>query len=139
MASVVFKFHHQIAEQSRLDVFAGSEKFLRDFVYVDDAVELNLWLLRNPNVSGIFNCGTGTCESFRTLAEEVAKHYDGAGIQEIPFPEALVGKYQAYTQADLTRLRDAGYERPFTSLADGVAAYVELLKSSDGYHVAPAT
>ena len=57
----------------------------------------------------------------------------------VPFPESLVGKYQAYTQADLTRLRGAGYARPFTSLSDGVAAYVKILKEEGGYHRRPAT
>jgi len=138
MASVVFKFHRQIAENGRLEVFAGSGDFLRDFVYVDDAVDLNLWFLDRPEKSGVFNCGTGRAESFEALARETAKHYPKARIVEIPFPNELAGKYQAFTRADLTRLRAAGYEREFSSLADGVAAYVKVLVSSDGYHLAPA-
>jgi len=136
MASVVFKFHHQIAAENRLKVFAGSEGFRRDFVYVDDAVDLNLWFLDHPEKSGIYNCGTGRAESFRALADEVARHYPGSAIEEIPFPEDLVGKYQAFTQADLAELRAVGYDRDFASLADGVGAYVEILKDSGGYHLA---
>ena len=138
MASVVFKFDGQIAREGKLEVFEGSDKFLRDFVYVDDAVDVNLFFLDHPDRSGIFNCGTGRSESFATLAAEVAKHYRGAKIVEVPFPEELVGKYQAFTQADLGRLRAAGYTREFTSLADGVADYVRILKQSGGFFRAPA-
>ncbi|MFT5289475.1 MAG: ADP-L-glycero-D-manno-heptose 6-epimerase [Planctomycetota bacterium] len=133
MASVVFKFDGQIAEKGKLEIFEGSDKFLRDFVYVQDAVDVNMYFLENPERSGIFNCGTGRTESFATLADEVAKHYEGAEVVEIPFPAELEGKYQAFTQADLTRLRAAGYGVEFTTLQDGVAAYVEVLKGSGGY------
>ena len=134
MASVVYKFHHQIAEHGELQVFAGSEDFRRDFIFVDDAVDVNLFFLEHPEARGIFNCGTGRAESFLALAAATAAHYEGCRIVHVPFPESLVGKYQAYTQADLTRLRDAGYARPFTSLSDGVAAYVKILKEGGGYH-----
>ncbi|MEM7310055.1 MAG: ADP-glyceromanno-heptose 6-epimerase [Planctomycetota bacterium] len=138
MASVVYKFHHQIAEEGVLKVFEGSEDFLRDFVYVDDAVDVNLHFLENPDRSGVFNCGSGRAESFLALAEATASHYEGCEIVRIPFPAELKGKYQAFTQADLTRLHEAGYGREFTSLADGVASYVGLLKGADGYHRRPA-
>ena len=62
------------------------------------------------------------------------RHYPGARIEEIPFPADLVGKYQAYTQADLTQLRAAGHEREFTALEKGVAAYVAVLRGTGGYH-----
>ncbi len=139
MASVVFKFHGQMREKGRLEVFEGSDGFRRDFVFVDDCVDVNLHFLDHPETSGIFNCGTGRAESFLELARETAKHYEEADIVEVPFPEALAGKYQAYTQADLTGLRGAGYEREFTSLADGVKAYVSVLKENEGYYRTPAT
>jgi ADP-L-glycero-D-manno-heptose 6-epimerase len=137
MASVVYQFHRQVAAGEPLKVFRGSREFLRDFVYVEDAVELNLFLLDHPAVSGIFNCGTGQARSFQDLAETTVRHYPGARIEEIPFPADLAGKYQAYTQADLARLRAAGFEREFTPLEKGVAAYVAVLKSADGYHRLP--
>lgn len=137
MASVIFHFHHQIAEHGELKIFEGSEKFLRDFVYVDDAVSMNLHFFREGKTSGIFNCGTGTTRSFRELAEIVASHYEGAKVGEKPFPAELVGKYQAYTKADLSNLRRAGYEEPPTSLEDGVARYVSILKESGGFHRRP--
>ncbi len=139
MASVVFKFHHQIAEEKKLKVFEGSEDFRRDFVFVDDAVDVNLHFLDHPERSGVFNCGTGRAESFLALAEATARHYEGCEVVTIPFPKELEGKYQGFTQADLTLLRAAGYDREFTSLEDGVAAYVEVLKESGGYHRRPAT
>jgi len=134
MSSVVFKFHQQIAAGGRLEVFEGSDDFLRDFVHVDDAVEVNLHFLDHPETSGIFNCGTGRAESFMALARAVAGRYEGAEIVEIPFPDALRDKYQAFTKADLTNLRAAGYGAEFRSLDDGVAAYVAILKESGGYH-----
>ncbi len=139
MASVVFKFHGQIEGGEGLQVFSGSGDFLRDFVHVDDAVRMNLFFLDHPEVSGIFNCGTGVAESFLDLARHVAAQYEGAEIVEIPFPDSLRGKYQAFTQADLTQLRQAGYEEAFTSLADGVARYVRVLKDSHGYYKTPVT
>ena len=139
MASVVFKFHGQIRETGRLEVFAGSDTFRRDFVFVDDAVDVNLHFLDHPEVSGIFNCGTGRAESFLDFARATARHYEGAEIVEVPFPAALAGKYQDFTQADLEHLRTAGgYGKDFTSLADGVARYVAVLKDSDGYYRTPA-
>ncbi|MEW6074507.1 MAG: ADP-glyceromanno-heptose 6-epimerase [Planctomycetota bacterium] len=138
MASVIFRFHGQIREKGRLEIFAGSGDFRRDFLHVDDAVAVNLFFLDHPRASGVFNCGTGRAESFLDLARETARHYEGVEIVEVPFPAALQGKYQAYTRADLARLRAAGCEVAFASLADGVARYVAVLKESEGYYRAPA-
>jgi len=138
MASVIYKFHHQIRAKGALEVFEGSDDFLRDFVWVGDAVDLNLWFLDHPEASGVFNCGTGRAESFQKLAETVAGHYEGARIVNVPFPEDLAGKYQSYTKADLARLREAGYTGEFTSLEDGVAQYVEVLEASGGIWPRPS-
>jgi ADP-L-glycero-D-manno-heptose 6-epimerase len=137
MASVVYQFHRQVSAGEPLKIFRGSREFLRDFVYVEDAVEMNLHFLDHPQTSGIFNCGTGQARSFQELAETTVRHYPGARIEEIPFPADLQGKYQAYTQADLTALRAAGYARECTALEKGVAAYVAVLKGADGYHRLP--
>jgi ADP-L-glycero-D-manno-heptose 6-epimerase len=110
---------------------------VRDFVYVEDAVAMNLHFLEHPEASGIFNCGTGQAQSFQALAEATVRHYPGGRIEEVPFPADLAGKYQAYTQADLSALRAAGYARDFTPLEKGVAAYVAVLKGSGGYHRQP--
>jgi len=135
MASVVYHFHNQIQDGGSMRVFEGSEGFLRDFVFVDDVVDVNLWLLENPEVSGVFNCGTGTARSFLDIANCMRELYgDATAIETIPFPDALEGKYQAYTCADLASLRAAGFEAAFTSLEDGIGSYVERLRATGGYY-----
>ncbi len=133
MASVIFQFHNQIKKTGDISLFKGSDGFVRDFIYVDDVVNVNLHFLENPDISGIFNCGTGKAESFLKIAEIMQSCYDNCKIRYVPFPETLKGKYQAFTQADRNLLDGSGYKRPFTSLEDGVRAYVALLKESNGY------
>ena len=108
---------------------------LRDFVYVRDAVDVVAWLLDNTAVSGIFNLGTGEARSFADLALAV---YDAAGqppaIEYFDMPEPIRDRYQYFTQADIGRLRAAGYAAPFTSLEEGVADYVgRYLAQPDPY------
>ncbi len=108
---------------------------LRDFVYVRDCVDVVLWLLASPGVSGIFNLGTGEARSFADIARAMAAALGAEpSIEYIPMPEAIRPNYQYYTQADMTRLRASGYEAPFTSLEDGVFDYVtRYLVSPDRY------
>ena len=108
---------------------------LRDFVWVGDCVDVVLWLLDHPEVSGLFNVGSGEARSFYDLAKAV---FNALGLQEKigyrEMPEELKGKYQYYTQADLSRLRTAGYSAPMTSLEDGVRQYVQkYLDREDSY------
>ena len=145
MASVAFHAFNQFRAEGRVKLFVGSDGYedgaqQRDFVHVDDAVGVNLWLLENRGISGIFNCGTGRAQAFNDVAAAVVNTVNGSEfsieelvqknfIEYIPFPPQLVGKYQSYTQADLARLREAGYEGAFRSVEEGVADYVrELLK-----------
>jgi ADP-L-glycero-D-manno-heptose 6-epimerase len=145
MASVACHAFRQFRAEGRVKLFVGSDGYedggqQRDFVHVDDAVSVNLWLLENRGVSGIFNCGTGRAQTFNDVAAAVVNTVNGSDfsieelvqknfIEYIPFPPQLVGKYQSYTQADLARLREAGYEGSFRSVEEGVADYVrELLK-----------
>jgi ADP-L-glycero-D-manno-heptose 6-epimerase len=134
MASVVYHFHEQVQAGGTMRLFEGSDGFRRDFIFVDDVVDVNLYFFDHPEKSGIFNCGTGRAESFLALARAVQRRYEGAEIEEIPFPPELAGKYQAFTEADVRSLRAAGYTRPFTSIEDGVAKYTTLLKESGGYY-----
>jgi ADP-L-glycero-D-manno-heptose 6-epimerase len=146
MASVAFHAFNQFRAEGRVKLFEGGGGYgdgeqQRDFVHVDDAVAVNLFLLENRDVSGIFNCGTGHAQTFNELAAAVINTVDGSDfaieelmqkgmIEYIPFPAALAGKYQSYTQADLTRLRAAGCQRDFMPVEEGVAAYVgDLLKT----------
>ena len=108
----------------------------RDFIWVGDVVDVLLWLLDVPTVSGLFNLGTGTARTYLDLAHAVC---DAIGVERridfIDMPEALKGQYQSFTQAHMDRLRAAGYPGQFTSLEDGVRRYVQGYLSGDTpYH-----
>lgn len=107
----------------------------RDFVYVADCVSVVLWLLDNPSVSGLFNVGSGEARSFRDL---ITATFDAVGeeprIEYVDMPEAIREKYQYYTQADMSRLRAAGYDKPFTPLEDGIRDYVTRFLATDDPH-----
>jgi ADP-L-glycero-D-manno-heptose 6-epimerase len=108
---------------------------LRDFIYVKDCVDVMLWLFDTPNVNGLFNVGTGQARSFGELAEAL---FSALGkepkIKYIDMPEGVREHYQYFTQADITRLRSAGFRAPFTALEDGIADYVQtFLLQQDPY------
>ncbi len=108
---------------------------IRDFIYVDDCVSVMLWLLENPDVSGLFNVGSGEGRTFNDLAAAV---FSAVGkekkITYVDMPDGLSARYQNYTQADMDKLKAAGYDKPFTSLEDGVRAYVQdFMASGDPY------
>ena len=106
---------------------------LRDFVWVGDCVEIMLWLYDHPEVNGLFNAGTGEARNFKDLIEALFRAVDqDTRITYIDMPEELQGKYQYFTQAEMGRLRAVGYDRPATSIEDGVAAYVnDYLNQAD--------
>ena len=135
MASVVFKFHNQINMENKMTLFKGSENFLRDFVYVDDVVNVNLFFFDNPELKGIFNCGTSKAESFLRIAEIMKGMYDNPAIEFVDFPKELTGKYQTFTQSDNRKLENAGYKDAFHTLEAGIGKYVEILKKSNGYYL----
>jgi len=133
MASTVYHFYHQLKETGEARLFEGSDKFLRDFIYVDDVVEVNLFLLDHPEISGIYNCGTGKAESFTLIARTLTELMGQGKLKTVPFPEELRGKYQSFTQAETTALRQAGYTRTFTELKEGVSLYYEYLDKHEGF------
>lgn len=126
MASVAFHLHTQISEGKSAKLFEGSDSFKRDFVYVGDVCKMNIWFWQN-NQSGIFNCGTGRAEPFQAVADAVLKHHGKGSVEVIPFPEHLKGRYQTFTEADLTKVRAAGYNETFKTVAEGVAEYMAVL------------
>jgi ADP-L-glycero-D-manno-heptose 6-epimerase len=146
MASVAFHNYHQFRREARVRLFQGSHGYpdgeqRRDFVYVDDVVRVNLHFAARP-ASGIFNVGTGRAQSFNDVAMSIINSLREANgqtplalkqaatqgtIEYIEFPLALRERYQAYTQADMTRLRAAGFAEPMMSVEQGVAAYVRWL------------
>jgi len=129
MASVAFHFNNQILADGEARLFTGTEGYgdgeqLRDFVYVDDACNVNLWFLDHPDVSGIYNTGTGRAQSFNDVANAVIKFHGKGKIRYIPFPDHLKGAYQSYTQADLTQLRASGCDVEFRTVETGVKNYL---------------
>jgi ADP-L-glycero-D-manno-heptose 6-epimerase len=141
MVSVVYRVHGQIRNTGRCTLFKSHREGIphggqrRDFVFVDDCVDVMLWLKDNPEVSGLFNVGTGRDRSFAELAEAVfAALGRPAAIDYVDMPLAIRDRYQYFTKASMDRLRSAGYQRPFTSLEDGVGAYVRTyLEADDPY------
>ncbi len=134
MASVAHHLNNQIKEDGKARLFAGSDGFgdgeqRRDFVYVDDVVKVGMWFLDNPDKSGIFNVGTGRSQTFNDIANAVIAWHGGGKIEYIPFPAALKGRYQSFTEADISALRDCGYLGDFMSVEEGVRAYLEALQS----------
>jgi ADP-L-glycero-D-manno-heptose 6-epimerase len=134
MASVVLHADQQLRETGVINLFQGSDGFKdgeqqRDFIYVDDAVAINLWFLKSKK-SGIYNAGTGHSESFNRLAQAVIDFHGHGEIRYIPFPVALKGCYQSFTQADLSRLRAVGYQGAFKSIAEGVKAYLSIVHNN---------
>lgn len=132
MASLAFKLHGQAKAGEPLKVFEGSDKFVRDFVYMGDVSAVNMHFIEHPDRTGIYNVGCGKARSFMDLAKTVAQRYD-AKIELVPFPKDLEGKYQTFTEANLDKLRAAGYDAPFTSLEDGIGKYLDVLDERGGY------
>jgi len=132
MASVAFHLHNQLLKGENPKLFAGCDGYedggqLRDFIYIDDIVAVNLWLFKHPEVRGIFNVGTGKAQSFKDVADSVITFHQKGEIEYIPFPDHLKGSYQSYTQADMRKLRAAGYNAPFKTVQEGVALYLSQL------------
>ena len=131
MASVVLQADKQLKNTGVINLFEGTDGYangeqLRDFIYVDDAIAVNLWFLESKK-NGIYNVGTGNCESFNALAQAVIDFYGYGEIRYIPFPEHLRNCYQNFTQADLSKLRRAGYQGSFCSVANGVKDYLSIM------------
>ena len=148
MASVAFHQFEQWQAAGRVKLFgeyggyAAGEQ-LRDFVFVDDVVAVNLWFLAHPQASGVFNLGSGRAQPFNDVARAVvnagraargeaalplAELVRAGQIEYVEFPAALVGKYQCFTEADLTLLRAAGCDHEFIDVAAGIVRYLDWLR-----------
>jgi ADP-L-glycero-D-manno-heptose 6-epimerase len=148
MASVAFHQFNQFRQDGQVKLFgayggyeAGEQ--VRDFIHVDDVVAINLWFFDRPHLKGLFNLGTGRAEPFNTVAMSViralasghnAKSTPSDAVAQghlsyIPFPDALVGKYQCYTQADMAWLAQLDCDHAFSDVATGVARYMAWLKA----------
>ncbi len=136
MASVAFHLFNQVQRGERLKLFGAHEGVeagmqSRDFVHAADVASVNLWAWRS-GVSGIFNCGTGRAQPFLDVANAVIANCGTGQIAFIDFPDHLKGRYQNYTQADISRLRAAGFDGQFRTVENGVADYIAYLKDQAG-------
>lgn len=149
MASVAFHHYHQYITEGKVKLFGawdgwGNGMQSRDFISVEDVVKINLFFLDHPEKSGIFNVGTGRAQPFNDVAISVVngcrqhegkppltgtEMIDQSIIEYLPFPDALKGKYQSFTQADISALRAAGYQQPMLSVQQGVERYIHWLAS----------
>ena len=147
MASVAYHFFNQYRAHGKIKVFEGSDGYTngeqrRDFISIEDVVKVNLFFLDNENVSGIFNLGTGRSQTFNEMAVaslNACRALDSKSaltldemkaeglIEYVTFPEALKGKYQSFTEANLANLRSAGYSEHFLTVEEGVARYIPWL------------
>lgn len=145
MASVAFHQYFQFKKEGRVRLFEGCLGYgngcqMRDFVYVEDVINVAMYFM-TAGKSGIFNCGSGRAQPFNDVALTVVNSLSGTDhtleeavaqglIEYIPFPEALKGKYQAYTQADLTHLREAGFTAPMHTVQEGTVKYMQYLSQT---------
>ncbi len=132
MASVAWHLNNQVKETGKVKLFEGCDGYgdgeqQRDFVYVGDVVTVNHWLMDNPQVGGIFNLGTGRAQTFNDVANAVLAWHGKGELEYIPFPEHLVGRYQSFTQADISALRAAGYRKEFKTVEQGVKEYLDII------------
>ena len=147
MASVAFHHFHQYRERGFVELFGSYDGYhaggqSRDFVSVEDVAKVNLFFLDHPERSGIFNLGTGRSQSFNELAAATVnacralEGKEALGLEDLvaqglirytEFPDALKGRYQSFTQADISRLREAGYADEFLTVEEGVSRYVQWL------------
>lgn len=130
MASIAHHLDEQLRASGEVRLFEGCDGYadgeqLRDFVHVDDVVAVNLWFLDQPLSSGIFNVGSGRCQSFNEVARAVIAWHGRGHIHYVPFPEDLKGRYQSYTEADLSQLRAAGCDVQFRGVEEGVRDYLD--------------
>ena len=134
MASVAFHFNNQIKESKNVKLFTGTEGYKdgeqrRDFIYVCDAADVNIWFMQHPEHSGIFNVGTGNSQAFNDVAHSVIGWHKKGTVNYIPFPDHLRGRYQSFTQADISALRHLGYDAPFKRVEEGVRLYLDWLNA----------
>tara|TARA_B100001250_G_scaffold411243_1_gene439461 strand:+ start:2798 stop:3763 length:966 start_codon:yes stop_codon:yes gene_type:complete len=134
MASVVWHFINQLKSGKNLKLFSGSHGYgdgeqKRDFIYVDDAVKVTYYLLENEVTSGIYNIGTGKARTFNSLARAIHKIEGSGEIEYVPFPEDLKSNYQAFTEADIQKIRKSGFKSQLNPIEVGVQKYIKWIRA----------
>jgi|TARA_B110000438_G_scaffold60977_1_gene61216 ADP-L-glycero-D-manno-heptose 6-epimerase len=132
MASVAYHFNEQIKLKNMANLFKGSHGYSdgeqqRDFIYVDDVCNVNLWFLANSHISGIYNLGTGKPTSFNEVAKAIISWHKKGTINYIDFPKDLEIAYQCYTSADLENFRNTGCDLEFKDINEGIHQYLDHL------------
>lgn len=141
MRSVVHKAYHQIKAEGRVRLFKSCRPDyddggqMRDFIYVKDCVDALLWLIENREINGIFNLGTGQARTWNDLVRGIFSALDLVPrIEYIDMPQSLHNQYQYFTEAQMKKLRQAGYTRPFRPLEEAIANYLrEYLEKPNPY------
>lgn len=140
MASVIFHAYNQILATGKVKLFKSHRtdfddgQQLRDFIYVEDVAKVCFWLMNNKISSGLYNLGTGEARTFEDLVRATFAGMDKEPVIEyIDMPEDIKDKYQYFTEADMTKLISAGYDKPFFSLEEGVSDYVRSYLSEREY------
>ena len=136
MSSMVYQLYHQLKKTGVARLFKGTDGYgdgeqLRDFVFVGDVVKVNLFFAESSPKVGIVNCGTGTSRTFNDIAKTIISLQGKGSIEYVDMPESIRGKYQNYTQADLTALRNLGYTQEFSTLENGIAQCLDTWNSQE--------
>ncbi len=141
MASVVMHGYYQVVNTGILKLFKSHKKGVRDgdqkrdFIYVQDILDICLFFMQGEQVSGIYNAGTGTARTFRDLGNALfAALSKKTEIEYTPTPESIRENYQYFTEADITKLRSAGFTKEFISLKDGIDEYVSGYLGENKYY-----
>ena len=138
MASMAYKMNEEYVQSKQISLFKGTGGYKngeqkRDFVFVDDCVDVNLWFMKNPKKSGIFNVGSGKARTINELANIVLNWHKeknfltNLSIEYIPFPNSLKSSYQSFTESDNTKLRKIGYKKEFIGIEEGIFKYLNQL------------
>ena len=139
MASLIFQKYRELREKGKITLFEGTAGYenggqIRDFIYVNDVVNVLFYFWEHPELSGIYNCGTGKGHTFNEFVSGIISYCGKGSVEYVPFPEILKGKYQSYTTADTTKLMATGYDKGFTPLEEAVKEYCGILAKNGGYY-----
>lgn len=139
-SSVIFHFYYQLIADGEIKLFKSTDPSIqdgeqkRDFVYVEDCISVIIWMIEHPDVSGLFNVGTGVARSYNDVANIVRTTSSKKNkINYIEMPNNLISQYQNFTQAELDKLRKVGYDGAFKSIEEGIKAYINILKQREHY------
>jgi ADP-L-glycero-D-manno-heptose 6-epimerase len=135
MASVIFQFYNQGLESKKIKLFGKSHEYsngdqIRDFIYIDDVIDVNLWFFENPNLKGIYNCGSGYMRTFNDVANIIKNSLDkNIKLEYIDFPLHLYESYQPFTLSNNDKLSKTGFSKNFTTLEQGINNYINWINS----------